>query len=633
MAFVGPAQMSELAAFLETLSLSSALGVFEEEELDVRTLRWMAEDPDADFGESMSELGLDASATEVLRRALRGDSDHPPVAVGDAEAADGASSNAAPNEPAAAAAFTTPIAGPTMPAAEPPPLVGRRVRISGLVGRADLNGRCGLALYFQLEKGRYTVRIEGTGEEVNVKSTNLAAAIGAAPTPTVAPATASAVAAPEAPEPSAAPITLPTLAPEPVPASASASASGTTRTEVYGASGDRYVGEFKPGTRKKHGKGTYYHADGRVEVGCHREGRDEGEGVQWSADRSKAWRLDYGDPEVEITLEEADAIAARIGLPMPPPAPGPTPEEKAAAEEARRVAKAAAAAAAKEAERAAAIKEAEERRALLALQSMARASAAPSAVPSAAAVAAAPAANPAAAAASAVAKVTTGPSYVPGMTKNGMRMVPAAKGEDVVSALQAVGALHKPALPAADARGGGGDRGGNRSDRGGGGGAVASAVAAAVASNATPPPTGDGPTADSEMRARPVAPGGNGSTVSTALAIAEHALQVVEALQDFTDDEPSGPSKPVVHSRTQINHVAPQRSTGYSVDRGTSNAALQAYKRRQVHDERRGKGAGVLHLDEGTMGSDEAKARLERDEKMMKATGVNPWLNPNKDAI
>ena len=55
---------------------------------------------------------------------------------------------------------------------------GDRVRIFGLNGRTDLNGRCGTALryvdvYTGLATRRWAVEVEGTGERVKVQELNL----------------------------------------------------------------------------------------------------------------------------------------------------------------------------------------------------------------------------------------------------------------------------------------------------------------------------------------------------------------------------------------------------------------------------------------------------------------------------
>ena len=53
------------------------------------------------------------------------------------------------------------------------PLSGRRVRIAGLKGRPELNGRSGVAAHFDAAKGRYAVTVEGEAEAVLLKPANL----------------------------------------------------------------------------------------------------------------------------------------------------------------------------------------------------------------------------------------------------------------------------------------------------------------------------------------------------------------------------------------------------------------------------------------------------------------------------
>ena len=61
-------------------------------------------------------------------------------------------------------------------AATPTPnLSGRHVRILGLKGRPELNGRSGVAAYFDVAKGRYEVAVEGEAEAVLLKPANLQA--------------------------------------------------------------------------------------------------------------------------------------------------------------------------------------------------------------------------------------------------------------------------------------------------------------------------------------------------------------------------------------------------------------------------------------------------------------------------
>ena len=62
-----------------------------------------------------------------------------------------------------------------------PSLSGRRVRIAGLKGRPELNGRCGVAGHFDAAKGRYEVAVEGEAEVVLLKPANLQEVLEAAP--------------------------------------------------------------------------------------------------------------------------------------------------------------------------------------------------------------------------------------------------------------------------------------------------------------------------------------------------------------------------------------------------------------------------------------------------------------------
>ena len=72
-----------------------------------------------------------------------------------------------PVEAVAAVMHATPAA-PT-----PKNLSGRRVRIDGLKGRPELNGRCGVAGRFDAAKGRYEVAVEDEAEAVLLKPMNL----------------------------------------------------------------------------------------------------------------------------------------------------------------------------------------------------------------------------------------------------------------------------------------------------------------------------------------------------------------------------------------------------------------------------------------------------------------------------
>ena len=81
------------------------------------------------------------------------------------------------------------------------------------------------------------------------------------------------------------------------------------------ADGRVYDGEYVG--NKMEGRGTYRHANGNVQVCRYLAGVLVGEGVIWLADRKTAWRILDGAAVEEVSLEEAAAIAARVGLPVP----------------------------------------------------------------------------------------------------------------------------------------------------------------------------------------------------------------------------------------------------------------------------------------------------------------------------
>ena len=79
--------------------------------------------------------------------------------------------------------------------------------------------------------------------------------------------------------------------------------------------GNVYVGAFRAGVF--HGAGTYIHADGRAECNRYDNSREVGEGVRWSANRARAWRLRDGVAASEVDLATASTIASTLGLRMP----------------------------------------------------------------------------------------------------------------------------------------------------------------------------------------------------------------------------------------------------------------------------------------------------------------------------
>jgi hypothetical protein len=83
------------------------------------------------------------------------------------------------------------------------------------------------------------------------------------------------------------------------------------------ANGDTYEGEYRQG--RMEGRGAYLLADGSVEVGRYKAGADFGEGVRWTPDRGKAFRLRNGKVVEEIGLDEGARIAGALGSSVPPP--------------------------------------------------------------------------------------------------------------------------------------------------------------------------------------------------------------------------------------------------------------------------------------------------------------------------
>ena len=80
--------------------------------------------------------------------------------------------------------------------------------------------------------------------------------------------------------------------------------------------GDVYEGEWK--ANQKEGRGTIKWADGEQDIVEWRADARVGEGARWSADRGTTWLLQDGELQKEISTQEADRIAAEIGLPLPP---------------------------------------------------------------------------------------------------------------------------------------------------------------------------------------------------------------------------------------------------------------------------------------------------------------------------
>jgi hypothetical protein len=81
------------------------------------------------------------------------------------------------------------------------------------------------------------------------------------------------------------------------------------------ARGNVFIGDFRAGSY--HGAGTYLYADGRAECSLYEAGADRGEGVRWSMDRARVWRLRDGRVVGEISLREGAAVC-HTGLELRP---------------------------------------------------------------------------------------------------------------------------------------------------------------------------------------------------------------------------------------------------------------------------------------------------------------------------
>ena len=76
--------------------------------------------------------------------------------------------------------------------------------------------------------------------------------------------------------------------------------------------GRAFEGNFKAG--KREGRGKFQQLNGSVDIYRYVDDKRAGDGVRWSKDRSKAWRLDYkGKKKEKVPLERAMQIADRCG--------------------------------------------------------------------------------------------------------------------------------------------------------------------------------------------------------------------------------------------------------------------------------------------------------------------------------
>jgi hypothetical protein len=84
---------------------------------------------------------------------------------------------------------------------------------------------------------------------------------------------------------------------------------------MYIENGDIYEGSWEQGF--KNGPGTYRWKDGEVDISMYSSDYRTGEGVRWSEDRRRAFRLIRGNVQEEISLKEAGRIADKLGLSIP----------------------------------------------------------------------------------------------------------------------------------------------------------------------------------------------------------------------------------------------------------------------------------------------------------------------------
>ena len=74
--------------------------------------------------------------------------------------------------------------------------------------------------------------------------------------------------------------------------------------------GQAFEGFFWQGQRS--GKGKYQLADGRMDVYLYENDKRVGEGVRWSANRKKAWKLVDGKQKGRIKKDQVAAIIAKM---------------------------------------------------------------------------------------------------------------------------------------------------------------------------------------------------------------------------------------------------------------------------------------------------------------------------------
>jgi len=79
----------------------------------------------------------------------------------------------------------------------------------------------------------------------------------------------------------------------------------------YYNNGHSFEGMFRNG--KRNGRGKYQLTDGKVEIYRYVNDCRKGDGVRWSSNRKKAWKMNGGKAIKRISMEEAAQIANRCG--------------------------------------------------------------------------------------------------------------------------------------------------------------------------------------------------------------------------------------------------------------------------------------------------------------------------------
>ena len=154
-----------LEHLLGKVGLSRYVQTIQDEELTLGTLQWMAVDGEPDsFAAAMAELEMGSTDAERLKAALMA-----------TPTGGGSVIDPPPAPPPPPPAPPPPPQAPPPPP-PPPPLLNQRVRISGLTGNSELNGKVGIAGAFLAERERYAVTLDapiGVGITVNVREANL----------------------------------------------------------------------------------------------------------------------------------------------------------------------------------------------------------------------------------------------------------------------------------------------------------------------------------------------------------------------------------------------------------------------------------------------------------------------------